>query len=125
MREKPRSICKEELNEELFKDVLFFKIAEGGAMGEPGGVIWVKSNGESFHCNYCYGDITRADLMLTFEPLKQCCFGIFGMGTVVPDGWVYVNLGMGNHLLVAASVHDEFKELTKDLKRASESYGRW
>lgn len=125
MREKPKSVSKEELNDELFKDVLFFKIAEGGAMGEPGGVVWVKSSGESFHCNYCYGDITRADLMLAFEPLKNCCFGIFGMGTVVPDGWVYVNLGMGNHLLVAASVHDEFKELTKDIKRASEIYGRW
>jgi hypothetical protein len=51
MREKPKSVSKEEFNEELFRDVLFFKIAEGGAMGEPGGVVWVKSNGESFHCN--------------------------------------------------------------------------
>ena len=124
-KERPISVSKEELTKELFTDVLFFKIAEGGAMGEPGGVVWVKSTGESYHCNYCYGDITRADLMLAFEPLKNCCFGIFGMGTVVPKGWVYVNLGMGNHLLVAESVHDEFKELTKDIKRASEIYGRW
>ena len=42
MREKPKSVSKEELNDELFKDVLFFKIAEGGAMGEPGGVVWGK-----------------------------------------------------------------------------------
>lgn len=124
-KERPISITKEELTKELFTDVLFFKIAEGGAMGEPGCVVWVKSTGESYHCNYCYGDITRADLMIAFEPLKDCCFGIFGMGTVVPKGWVYVNLGMGNHLLVAESVHDEFKELTKNLKRASEIYGRW
>ena len=51
MEKKPISVCKEELNEELFHDVLFFKFAEGGAMGEPGGVVWVKANGESYRCN--------------------------------------------------------------------------
>lgn len=42
MEKKPISVSKEELNEDLFEDVLFFKFAEGGAMGEPGGVVWVK-----------------------------------------------------------------------------------
>lgn len=123
---KPKSIDnKTEFANDILEDVMFFKIAEGGAMGEPGGVIWVRSNGESYHLNYCYGNISMADLMKAFNPLKECCFGIFGMGTVVPKGWQYMNLGMGNHLLVADKVFGEFKGRTMDIKRASELYGKW
>ena len=50
---------------------------------------------------------------------------MFGLGSTVPDEWKYVSLGMGNHLIVAASAYDEFKELTKDVQRVSELYGRW
>ena len=125
MEKKPISVSKEELNENLFEDVLFFKFAEGGAMGEPGGVVWVKANGESYHCNYCYGDVRYEDLLKLFAPLKKCSFGMFGLGSTVPGEWKYVSLGMGNHLIVAASAYDEFKEITKDVQRVSELYGRW
>lgn len=125
MEMKPISVSKEELNEDLFEDVLFFKFAEGGAMGEPGGVVWVKANGESYHCNYCYGDVRYEDLLKLFAPLKKCSFGMFGLGSTVPGEWKYVSLGMGNHLIVAAPAYDEFKELTKDVQRVSELYGRW
>ena len=116
---------KKALTSGVLNDVMFFKIAEGGAMGEPGGVTWVRANGESYHLNYCFGNIDVADLMKAFKPLKECCFGIFGMGTVVPNGWQYVNLGMGNHLIVSNQVFGEFKGLTMDIKRASELYGKW
>ena len=125
MKQKPISVSKDELNENLFEDVLFFKFAEGGAMGEPGGVVWVRANGTSYHCNYCYGDISYEDLLRLFKPLRKCSFGMFGLGSLVPDEWKYVSLGMGNHLIIKASAYDEFKELTKDIQRASEFYGRW
>ena len=101
MKKNPKSVNKDELNEELFQEVLFFKLAEGGAMGEPGGVVWVKANGESYHCNYCYGDVRYEDLLKLFAPLKKCSFGMFGLGSTVPNEWKYVNLGMGNHLIIA------------------------
>lgn len=102
---KPKNIVnKGALTSGILDDVMFFKIAEGGAMGEPGGVTWARSNGESYHLNYCFGNIAMADLMNAFKPLKECCFGISGMGMVVPKGWRYVNLGMGNHLLVSNQV---------------------
>lgn len=125
MKEKPISVGKNQLKEDLFENVLFFKFAEGGAMGEPGGVVWVNSDGKSYHCNYCYGDLTYEDLLHYFAALKKCSFGMFGLGSTVPDEWKYVSLGMGNHLIVAASAYDEFKELTKDVQRVSELYGRW
>lgn len=125
MNEELINICKAELKSEMFEDVAFFKIAEGGAMGEPGGVIWVTNKGEAFHCNYCYGDISREDLLNAFEPLQKSFFGMFGKGSMAPEGWIHVYLGMGNHLLVSESIYDEFKEETKDVSCISEMYCRW
>lgn len=45
-------------------------------MGEPGGVVWVKANGESYHCNYCYGDVRYEDLLKLFAPLKKCTVSV-------------------------------------------------
>ena len=125
MRERAKSICKSELKKEMFEDVAFFKIAEGGAMGEAGGVVWVRNNGDSFHCNYCYGDVSIEDLKNAFEPLKNSSFGLFGLCATVPEGWEYVSLGMGNHLIVSKSVYEEFQKLTKDVQRESEMYRCW
>lgn len=125
MRERAKSICKAELKKDMFEDVAFFKIAEGGAMGEAGGVVWVRKNGEAFHCNYCYGDVSIEDLQNAFEPLKNSSFGLFGLCSTVPEGWEYVSLGMGNHLIVFKSVYEEFQELTKDVQRESEMYRCW
>ena len=120
-----KEIDKASLTKKLFDNVMFFQIAEGGAMGEAGGVVFINANGESFHFNYCEGDITFSDMLLVFNILENCYFGFFGMGAVVPEGWNYADLGMGNHLLIASSVYDEFKELTKDVKRACELYSCW
>ena len=120
-----KEIDKANLTKKLFDDVMFFQIAEGGAMGEAGGVVFINENGESFHLNYCEGDITFSDLLLVFQTLENCYFGFFGMGAVVPEGWNYADLGMGNHLLIASPVYDEFKELTKDVKRSCELYSCW
>ena len=123
---KPKSIgTTEELEDGILTDVMFFKIAEGGAMGTPGEVIWVRGNGESYCFNYCYGKIPLGELMKRFQPLRECCFGIFSMGVAIPKGWEYVNLGMGNHLLVAETVFEAFKEETKEITRASALYGKW
>ena len=52
---KPKIIASSTaLESGILTDVMFFKIAEGGAMGQPGGVTWVRSNGDSYYLNYCY-----------------------------------------------------------------------
>ena len=42
-----KEIDKANLTKKLFDDVMFFQIAEGGAMGEAGGVVFINENGES------------------------------------------------------------------------------
>ena len=43
---------RENLNKEFFENVLFFMIAEGGAMGEPGAIKFIKTDGNLYHLNY-------------------------------------------------------------------------
>ena len=33
-------LCNRDLKKSIFNDIMFFSLAEGGAMGEPGGVFF-------------------------------------------------------------------------------------
>ncbi len=116
---------KSELKAELFQNIKFFSVAEGGAMGVPGEIVFINENGKSFSLNYCFGDITPDDVIEVFPSLAECKFGMFGKGRTVPKGWNYVSLEMGNHLVISADIYDEFKEKTSHIKYAYELYGKW
>ena len=47
----------DELNYQDYQhlDIVAFSFARGGAMGDPGGIIIVDSDGQVYHANYCYG----------------------------------------------------------------------
>ena len=113
------------LNQEIFDGILFFSIAEGGAMGVPGEIIVINKRPEAYVLESVFGDVDVGEVEKLFPVLGQCRFGIFGYDTEGPEGWNYVNLGMGNHLLVADEVFDEFEKLTKDCKTPVEYYGAW
>lgn len=115
------------LKKEIFEGVLFFSVAEWGAMGVPGQVIVVNNKPAAFAMNQAYGD-ERAHwrtILEMFPVLKQCRFGIFGFDSKVPEGWNYVNLGLGNHLIVADEVYEEFRRLTAHCKEEFEFYRDW
>lgn len=119
-----------ELNDSTFsKDILdkttFFQIAEGGAMGEPGGIVFLAEDGTVYHANYCFGDLKWETIQHAFPVIDQCRFGMFGIDSEVPDGWVYVNLGMGNHLIVRQDRYDKFSPLISGCKSSGEIYQRW
>lgn len=107
-----------------FDKAKYFSFAEGGAMGEMGGVLMVTSDGEVYHANHCFGDISYDDLVAVFPLLGKCSFRLFGEGSTTPKGWNYVDLGMGNHLIVHEDVYLEFKKKIKGL-RPSEIYQKW
>ena len=117
-----------ELNDKTFtKDVLdkttFFQIAEAGAMGEGGGIVFVTEDGTVYHANYCYGDLKWETLQRAFPVIDQCQFGI--THSEVPEGWVYENLGMGNHLIVRRDRYDGFARLASKCKSMGELYQKW
>ena len=114
---KPIDLCNADLNKATFKNVMFFSFAEGGAMGEPGAVYFLVKSGEMYHFNYAYGDVKLNKVQKLFPVLSECKFGMFGLDSSVPDGWNYVNLGMGNHLIVNDEVYPRFiEELGTDIE---------
>lgn len=116
---------RENLNKEFFENILFFMIAEGGAMGEPGAIKFVKTDGNLYHLNYVFGDFKIEEILAVFPTLGECDFCLFGMDSKVPKGWNYVNLGMGNYLIVKSEVYPPFKKLISKCKSAGEIYQSW
>jgi len=72
-------IEKSDLNKRFFADVLFFMVAEGGAMGEPGAVKLIKEDGNLYSLNYVFDDFKYEDIVKAFPTLGKCSFGLFGI----------------------------------------------
>ena len=121
----PIELCQADLSKDLFSTVAFFSLAEGGAMGEPGAVLLYLDNGELYHFNYVYGDVEIKTVKKMFEPLSKCKFGMFGLDSSAPKGWNYVNLGMGNHLIVRDDMIAPFMEQIGEDAEPSEVYMKW
>ena len=107
---KPLDLCNADINKAVFKNVIFFSIAESGAMGEPGDVLFYVKSGELYHFNYIYGDVNIKKVEEMFPVLTECKFGILGINSQVPKGWKYISLGMGNHLIMKENVYELFMD---------------
>ena len=76
-------------------------------------------------CEEMFRDINLDKLDSLFPVFGKCTFGLFGHSRKVPRGWKYVNLGMGNHLVVNKKYYDAFDEKTKDCIDLAEYYQKW
>ena len=119
------SLRNNEITSDTFKDTLFFSLAEWGAMGEPGALIAITSDKKMYHFNYVYGDTDITTVQMAFPTLKKCDFGMFGIDSKVPEGWNYVNLGAGNHLIVTDSIYPAFNKKIEKYDQPSEVYAHW
>ena len=115
----------DDLKKILFEDAVFMSIAEEGAMGNPGSVWFYLKTGVVYHFNYVFDDVELNEVEKLFPILANCRFGIFGLDSSVPEGWNYVNLGMGNHLIVNDVVYDKFMELLGDEEKPYVIYTKW
>jgi hypothetical protein len=120
-------VHEKDINRELVKDILFFKYAEPGAMGEPGGVLFIKADGKIYHFNYVYGKVDIRKKFRYFPFLKKSkVFGIsFAEERWCSKKWRYECLGVGNHLLIYHSLYPLFKARTTDCKYPVELYQKW
>ena len=122
---KPIDLCNADINKATFKNVMFFALAEGGAMGEPGSILFYLESGELYHLNYVYGDVDIKKVQRYFPALAECKFGMFGVGRTTPEGWSYVKLGMGNHLIVNDKMYPLFIEKLGTDTEPSVAYMKW
>lgn len=89
-------------------DIVAFSFAQLGAMGAPGTVEIIDSDGWLYHTNYCNGDLNFDHLLEVVPVLKECKINVFGHQT--PEGWGAHYLGAGNHLTIRADYYSRFEE---------------
>lgn len=97
-------------------DIVAFQMAEGGAMGYPGGVFFVTSDKRVFFTSI-WEQMSDDNLLKVFPPLAEVKWELFGRGTRYPEGWHYEYLGMGNYLLVRDDFNEKFLKESNKLHR--------
>ena len=127
-------------------NIMAFSYANGGAQGEPGGIIILDNEGKFFHLNYETGDLKPDEIYEICPPLKEINnnskkFDEMNKGKgniceICPalkqiilknntEKFEEMNMGMGNKLFVNKSIFPEVKEKTKDITRPNMLYIRW
>lgn len=107
-------------------EIMFFTLAEGGAMGEPCGIeIITMKNGmiKLYHINYG-SSINIEKLYSKFSTLKTLQCGVFGVVRGVQKGFIHVDTGMGNHLFVNDKVIEKFRGKIAN-KKSGIIYANW
>lgn len=111
-----------------YENIVFFSLAEGGAMGCPGEVLIATKTNNAVKW-YCLNTMTipHKDLLAIYPPLETFDCGIFGMASGIQDGWNHVDLGFGNHLLVRDDYYNAFSNAVEELhaKSVGEIYAHW
>lgn len=97
------TFTKEFLNEDFFKEVLFFFDSESGAMFDPGMVRFWTKNGVEYVFNYMKGEPKYSEVQEFFPALGKH-----------HNDWEHEYLGLGAHLFVHSSVYPIFKALSEE-----------
>ena len=100
-----------------------FSFAEGGAMGCPGEFIIVENHDRIFKFNIINFECNRSEIEKIIPLYYECRFGMFGRYDL-PNGWIGIYLGAGNHLVIHDSIREEFMEKAKDCQHLYLSWQR-
>ena len=100
-------------------NAIAFSYANGGAQGEPGGIIILDNVGKFFHFNYADGDLKNDEIFEICHPLKEVALDS------IPENFEKKNMGMGNSLFVNKAILPDLEEKTKDIKRPDQLYRQW
>lgn len=121
-----QAICltKRNLTQESFKRAVAFAASVPGAMGTPG-IIEIVTDQEVYYADYVNGDVTFDDLCRIFPVFDKCQFGDFGEKSMVPNGWDYVYLGMGNHLVLREDIAEKVFEKIDRNGYPEDIYASW
>ena len=121
------TITEENYNDYNLTDLVAISIAAGGAMGDPGAIEFITSQGRYFYANPVYENITLEQVNFACPLLSEIQLGIFGC-IEKPKGWEYIYLGYGNHLLINDSIYIPFQLGTKQKQeqiKQSLLYNNW
>ena len=124
IRPEITEVSRKNLSDCIGLDIVAFHWAAAGACGEPGSVIFLTREGQIYHANYVFSDISEADLVTIFPPFTQMIPGIFGGGTY-PHPWKDQYLGLGNFLVVHESIWEDFHRIAEEELARKKSEGEY
>lgn len=122
---KFKEVDDENIDEIKENNIMFLTLAECGAMGEPNAIeviTKIDNKIRLYHSSTNYFVVPK--IYETFSMLKNLKCGLFGAVTGVPEGFVHIDTGMGNHLFVNKAISEAFQQRIKDY-RPEEIYTRW
>ena len=120
-------ITKDNYTDYDLHDVVAISIATGNAMGDPGAIEFITSNGGLFYANPDYENISLEQIY-TVCPIFLEIDSRFFERTKNPQGWEYIYMGFGNHLYIKESIYAPFQLGTKqkkEQKKGSLLYNNW
>ena len=99
------------------EDMVFFALAEGGAMGWAGTyqIITKNEDGLGFFFIHRTGISSTKVIENLFPPIKKARMGVL-RDYIDDSNWSAVNMGMGNHLFIRKDVSDDFFEQASKVK---------
>ena len=110
IKKRTIDISKSNYKDYYSLDIVAFSYAVPGAMGEGGGIYIISADGNIYHTNIAYGDMTLEDAFLICPPLRDCHIRI--INAEPPKGWSFFYMGAGNFLFVIDRLSELFKETT-------------
>lgn len=84
------------------KEIVAFSLAEGGAMGCPNEMIYMRKNGDTAELLRSY---VNPKIFTLFPWLEHLDCGFFGEVSGVGRGWKHIDMGAGNHLFLRTNVY--------------------
>lgn len=119
-----KMLDKTQITKEFAEHIVAISIAESGAMGNPGNIIFITDEKELYETNYIYDGKVK-EIFKVFSILHQCTDFIFGKNNESPIGWEYTYLGAGNHLFLLEWVDILFYKIVDRNALESDIYAVW
>lgn len=88
-------------------DIVAFTFAEGGAMGYPGRMEFITSDGTDYYAD-AYEDLTDDDMKIICPIFYDCVIIPRELRNVPASGWQGLYLSPGNHMFIKDSIWEEF-----------------
>lgn len=117
-------ITRENYSNYLSLNIIAFSHSFAGACGEGGALIMVTAEGSAYHTNFIQEGFTMKEIKKLCPPLTDCTFGLADEGGV-PKGWQYIDLGMGNHLVIQTKYWHAFAKRGNKSVEADSLYQDW
>lgn len=90
-------------------DIVAFTFSEVGAMGTPGRMEFITSDGADYYADYC-DDLTDDEIKIIYPIFCDCTIIPRELRNIPAPGWRGLYLSPGNHMFVKDTIWEEFSQ---------------